>query len=167
MRRFALVLAAGCSLGIGFDMPFDVPQLTIAGNPAAHAAAKPLSGAVAPFALSVDLSQAEKQNDMAGVIHTVTLESAVFTITNASGCFDFVDYVSFTIESTKPGTTLPPAVLATGAGPGCVQTFTLTPTSIDIKPYLDEGATVSATASGVPPETNVTLDGRVVLHATI
>lgn len=167
MRRFAIVLAAACSTGAGFDLPFDVPELTIPGNPAAHAAGEPLSGAVAPFAVDVDLSHVEQQNDLAGVVSTVRLEEAVFDITRSSGCFDFVDSVTFTLESTMPGTALPPVVIATGASPGCVQTFSLVPAVVNLKPYLDEGAAVHATATGVPPAANVTLDGRVVLHASL
>jgi len=157
MRSLALALAlvSGCS-SIGFDMSYDLPDLSVPGDPQAHAAA--------PFAIAVDLGQ---QQSHAGEVSTVTLASIEFSITDESGCFDFVDDVSLTIASTKPGTTLAPAVVATASGPGCVHTFSLTPATVDLKPYLDEGATVRATGSGVPPATAVTFDGHVVLHASL
>lgn len=157
MRSLALALAlvSGCS-SVGFDMSYDVPNMSVPGDPQAHAAT--------PFAIAVDLGQ---QQSHADEVSTVTLASIEFSITDESGCFDFVDDVSLTIASTKPGTTLAPAVVATASGPGCVHTFSLTPTTVDLKPYLDEGATVRATGSGVPPATAVTFDGHVVLHASL
>ena len=153
----ALVLVSGCSsIGLGFDMSYDVPNLSVPGDPHADA--------VAPFAVDVDIGQ---QQSHADEVSTVTLASIEFSITDQSGCFDFVDDVSLTISSTKPGTTLAPAVVATASGPGCVHTFSLTPTAVDLKPYLAEGAIVSATGSGVPPASAVTFDGHIVLHASL
>ena len=65
-------------------------------------------------------------------------------------------------------TTLQPVVIATGASPGCVQTFALTPTpNVDLKPYIDEGASVTMTGQAIPPADNVSFDGALVLHASI
>ena len=168
IMRLAVVLAAfvlGCSV-IGFDMPFDVPNVTVPGNPTAHAMATPFEGSAAPFALDVDLTQAAKDNKLPGAISTVTISTLDFTVTS-DGCFDFIDDVSLTIESTKPDTKLPPAVVATGTAPGCVRVMSLVPTDVDLKPYIVEGATVHATCSGIPPASPVTFDGRVVLHAAL
>jgi len=166
--RLAVVLLAfvlGCSL-IGFDMPFDVPDVTVPGDPTAHAMAKPFEASAAPFALDVDLTQAAKDNKIPGAISTVTISTLDFTVTS-DGCFDFIDEVSLTIESNKPDTTLPPAVVATRTAPGCVRVMSLAPTDVDLKPYILEGASVHATGSGIPPAKPVTFDGRVVLHAAL
>ena len=165
MRALVFALAAACS-PIGFDVSYDVPNLTIPGDPQAHAAGVPFSGTAAPFALDVSFDQQEQQSHADGV-STVTLTSIDFSITQDSGCFDFVDDVTLTISSTKTGTALAPAVVATGSNPGCVQTMTLTPAAIDLKPYIDEGAVIRATGSGVPPASIVTFDGHVVLHASL
>lgn len=166
MRPFVAALAVGCSFAVGFDLPYDVPELTVPGDPAAHASATPYDGSTAPFAIDVDLSQAVRPSQ-ASSVSTVRLASITFTITNASGCFDFVDTVELSIESTKAGSTLPPAVVATGAHPGCVETVALVPTTLNVRPYLVEGASVRVTGSGVPPANAVTFDGHVVLHATL
>jgi hypothetical protein len=155
----------GCS-AIGFDMPFDVPNVTVPGNPTAHAMKLPFAGAAAPFAVDVDLTQAAKDNQIPGAISTVTLSSLDFTVTS-DGCFDFVEEVDLVIESAKVGTTLPPTVIASATNPGCVRVVSLVPTDVNLKPYLEEGATISATGSGVPPATAVTFDGHVVLHAAL
>jgi hypothetical protein len=157
-----LALTAACSLNLGFDMPFDVPDVTVPGNPSAHATDTPLDGAAAPFALDVDLTQAAKDNKLPGAITTVTVSTLDFTVTG-DGCFDFIDDVSLTIESK----TLPPVIIATAASPGCVRVVSLVPKAVNLKPYLDDGALVRATGSGVPPATTVTFDGRVVLHAAL
>lgn len=152
MRLVVLALTAACSsLNLGFDMPFDVPNVTVSG---------------APFAVAVDLTQVAKDHELPGSISAVTLSTLDFSVTS-DGCFDFVDDVKLTIESNKPGTTLVPAVIATATKPGCVRDVSLTPTTVDLKPYLAEGATIQATGTGVPPAAPITFDGRVVLHAAL
>jgi len=165
MRLVVIALLAGCS-DFGFDMPFDVPDVTVPGNPTAHATAVPFAGSAAPFALDVDLTQAAKDNKLPGAISNITISTLDFSVTS-DGCFDFIDDVSLTIESVKPGTTLPPAVVATATNPGCVREVSLTPTSVNLKPYIDEGAMIRADGSGVPPAQSVTFDGQVVLHASL
>jgi hypothetical protein len=165
MRLAILVFAAACS-DIGFDMSYDVPDVTIPGDPAAHANAIHVGAATAPFALDIDLSQAAQQQNVPGAISTVTISTLQFYMTS-DGCFDFIDDVSLTIESTKPSTTLTPAVIATGENPGCVRVMSLVPTTVDLKPYIQEGANIHATGSGIPPADAVTFDGRVVLHAAL
>ena len=167
MRRLAVLLVAlGCG-GIGFDIPYAIPEQTVQGDPIAHAAGTLLAGApINPFNLNIDLQQEEQAHQVNGISH-VTLSSLGFSITNGSGCFDFVKDVTISVESTKSGTALPPAVIATGSNPGCVQTFDLQPTSVDLEPYIDEGASVTSSGHGVPPSSNVTFDGNLVLHASL
>ena len=158
------VLACG---GVGFDIPYAIPEQTVQGDPVAHAAGTLLAGTpINPFSLSIDLQQEEQAHDVSAISH-VTLSSLGFTITKNSGCFDFVQDVSISIESTKSGTALAPAVIATGSSPGCVQTFDLQPTGVDLKPYIDEGASVTSSGHGIPPSSNVTFDGQLVLHASL
>lgn len=159
-----MLVMASCA--IGFDIPYDIPQQTVPGDAVSHAAGTVLSGTpVDPFALDINLQQDEQAHNVSVVSH-VYLTSLEFDITSGGGdCFDFVQSVSISVESTKPGTTLEPAVIATGSSPGCVQRFALTPTSVDLKPYIDEGASVTSSAKGVPPDHDETFDGSLVLHA--
>jgi hypothetical protein len=156
MRAFVLVLAAACSFKADFDIPYDIPPLTIDGSS---------YGSSAPFSFYMDLSN-DPETHVSGV-STVTLSSLSFSITSATGCFGFIDDVTIWISSTKSGTTLKRAVVATGSSPGCVDQISLTPTDVDLKPYLDEGAMVLATGSGVPPKDTLAFGGRVVLHASL
>jgi len=165
-RLSALFVVLACG-AVGFDIPYAVPEQTVQGDPVAHAAGTLLGGTpINPFSLSIDLQQEEQAHDVSAISH-VTLSSLAFSITKNSGCFDFVKDVSISIESSKSGTTLPPAVIATGSNPGCVQTFDLEPTDVDLRPYIEEGANVTSSGHGVPPSSNVTFDGQLVFHASL
>jgi hypothetical protein len=166
----AFAAVTGCSLSlssVGFDIPYSIPAQTVPGDQDAHNAGVSVDVPLTPIPLNIDLAQEEQQNGVSGVITTVTLTSLSLSITQGSGCFDFVDSLSLSIESTNPSTSLPIAVVATGANPGCVQTFMLTPTSVNLKPYLDEGAQIAPSASGVPPAADVSFDGQLVAHASL
>jgi len=155
---------AGCV--VGFDVPYAIPQQTVPGDPVSHAAGSALSSSpVNPFALDINLEQEESAHNTSVVSH-VYLASLAFDITSGkSDCFDFVQSVTISVQSTQSDSKLPPAVIATGMNPGCVQHFDLTPTSVDLKPYIDEGASVTSTGQGVPPDHDETFDGNLVLHA--
>jgi len=155
---------AACA--IGFDVPYDIPQQTVPGDAVSHAAGTLLSGSpVNPFALNVNLQQEEQANHVSVISH-VHLSSLELDITSGGGdCFDFVSSVTISVSSTKSGTTLQPAVIATGSNPGCVKKFVLSPTSVDLKPYIDEGASVTSEGQGVPPDHSETFNGKLVLHA--
>jgi hypothetical protein len=163
----ALVLLTACSFNlgsVGFDIPYDIPEQTVPGDATAHASGVVVSAPLTPFPVNIDLAQQAKANNVAAISH-VTLSSLTLSITKGSGCFDFVQDVTITISSTKAGTTLPPAVIATGSNPGCVQTFNLQPSDVDLKPYLDEGAQATPSAHGIAPASDVSFDGHLVAHA--
>lgn len=164
--RSSVALLGLASCAIGFDVPYDIPQQTVPGDPVAHAAGSLLSGTpVDPFQLDVNLDEEEQAHHVAAISH-VYLSSLDFDITSGgSDCFDFVQSVTISIESTKPGTTLQPSVVATGTSPGCVTHFALTPTSVDLEPFIEEGARVTSTGQGVPPDHDETFTGHLVLHA--
>jgi hypothetical protein len=155
MRALVTVLVAACSAPIGFDVPFDVPELTIDAAP---------SGETLPFTFDVELTPGH--SDVTDVSN-VTLASIAFTVTKDSGCFGFVDDVTLWIASTREGSTLPRAVVATVSSPGCVQEVSLAPVGLNLAPYLKEGATISALGNGTRPPGDVSFDGHVVLHASL
>ena len=169
MRTFALVFLTACSLNlnspsIGFDIPYDIPAQTVPGDATANAAGVAVDATLPAFPLNIDVAKQAQANGVSGAISTVTLTSLSLTITSG-GCFDFVQSLSLSISSTKPGSTLPSVVVASGANPGCVPTFNLQPTTVNLKPYLDEGAQATPTVSGVPPANDVTFTGHLVAHA--
>ena len=164
----ALVVACNVNLAspLGFDIPYDIPAQTVPGNAAAHATGVVVSAPLSAFPINIDLVQQAKANGVSGAVSHVTLTSLDLAITG-SGCFDFIQDVTISISSTKPGTALPSAVIATGSNPGCVQTFTLQTTAVDLKPYLDEGAQATPSGHGIPPASDVSFNGHLVAHATL
>lgn len=173
MMRHVLFLSllAACNLNLSsvaaFDIPYDIPEQTVPGNAAAHAAGIVVDAPMAAFPINVDVAQQAKNNGVGGVISTVTLTSLSLSITKSSGCFDFVQDITITISSTKAGSSLPPAVIATGSNPGCITTWNLTPASVNLKPYLDEGAQATPSGHGIPPASDTSFDGHLVAHASL
>jgi len=171
--RYALLFTvlAACNIDLSsvasFDVPYDIPEQTVPGNAAANAAGIVIDAPLQPFPVNIDIAQQAKQNGVSGVISTVTLTSIALDITNASGCFDFVQDISISISSTKAGSTLPPVVIATGSNPGCVTSWALTTSAVNIKPYLDEGAQATPSGHGIPPASDVSFNGRLVAHASL
>ncbi len=167
----AVVLLSACNFSlssVGFDIPYSIPEQSIPGDATAHAAGIVIDMPPTTFPINVDIAAQAKANNVSGVISTVTLTSLSFNITKSSGCFDFVNSVSLALSSTKTGTTLQPTVIAAGGNPGCVQTYPLTPTpGANLKPYIDEGASVTMTGQAIPPAADVTFDGAIVLHASL
>ena len=173
MRPFAFLLlyVAACNLDLSaitsFDIPYDIPEQTVPGNATANAAGVVVDANLQPFPINIDVAQEAQTNGVSGAVSTVTLTSLSLSITNGSACFDFVQDISISISSTNPQTTLPPAVVATGSAPGCVTTWNLQTTSVNLKPYLDEGAQATPTGHGIPPASDVTFDGNLVAHASL
>ena len=61
--------------------------------------------------------------------------------------------------------TLPQIVVASAGGPGAVTELDFTPTAnINLVPYINEGAQLTASATGTPPANAVTFDGQFTLH---
>jgi hypothetical protein len=166
----ALLFVAACNFNLSsvaaFDIPYDIPAQTVPGNAIANAAGVVVDFSLPPFPIDVDVAKQAQANGVGGVISTVTLTSLSLTITQGT-CFDFAQSLSISISSKKAGSALPPAVIATGSNPGCVTTWTLTPTNVNLKPYLDEGAQATPSGSGIPPAADETFTGHLVAHASL
>jgi hypothetical protein len=171
MRYLAVLLLAACNLNLSsitsFDIPYDIPEQTVPGNATAHAAGVVVAAPLQPFPVNIDVAKQAQSSGVSGVVSTVTLTSLTLSITKGSGCFDFVQDISISISSTKAGTSLQPAVIATGTAPGCVTSWTLQTTSVNLKPYLDEGAQATPTGHGIPPAADVSFNGHLVAHASL
>jgi len=169
---FLLFFATACTLNlgsvdVGFDIPYDIPSQTVPGDATANAAGVVIDATLPPFPVDIDVAKSAQANGVSGAISTVTLTSLSLSTTDGN-CFDFVQSLSISISSTKSGSSLPEVVLATGSNPGCVQTFDLQAnSSVNLKPYFDEGAEATPTVSGVPPATDITFDGHLVAHASL
>jgi hypothetical protein len=165
--------ASSCTGLVGFNITRPIPEQTVPGDPTAHALAQlvPDQSPIHPFEVSIDLTSESRSNGNVPV-QRVFLRALSFTITPTAqpagdqDCWDFVDTITLSAESTRPGTALPPVTVATGSQPGCVQVFALTVMSdVNIKPYIDEGLRVTATGSGIPPADDVSFVGSVTVRA--
>jgi hypothetical protein len=171
MRQALLFsILAGCNFNLSsvaaFDIPYDIQAQTVPGNAIANQAGIAVDFTLPAFPIDVDVAKQAQSNGVSGVISTVTLTSLSFTITQGT-CFDFANSLSITISSTKAGTALPPAVIATGSNPGCVTTWNLTPSNVNLKPYFDEGAQAAPSGNGIPPAADETFTGHLVAHASL
>lgn len=158
----AFVFLAGCGI-TDFDITQPVPEQFVQGSgiPAPIAALFPLP-------LSLDLS-ASIQQQTTGPIDSVTLSSLELSITDsdrpASDTDDwgFVDEIHVFVRSSVDGSTLPRVEIASVSAPGAVTTMVFdVDTSVDLKPYVDEGSVVDSEASGTVPPDDVSYDGEGV-----
>lgn len=159
MRVVCLALAAaaaGCGI-TDFDITQPIPQQTIAGSP--------LPGPLAtlfPIPLNIDISQQIKQMDT-GPISSVNLKSLSLTLHTAGADWSFVDEIDVYVSSTKSGSALQKVEIAHATKPGAVQTINFTvDTSVNLKPYIDEGSQVEGDSMGTAPTMNEQYDGQGV-----
>jgi hypothetical protein len=147
---------AGCGIA-DFDVEQPVQPQTIQGSglPA------PLA-AIFPLPLNLDLESKIKAKDT-GPIDGVTLSSLTLHITSSGGDWSFVTSIEVSVSSTRSGTTLPKAKIASIASPGAVQTMDFhVESGVNLKPYIDEGSQVDSSASGTQPTHDVSFDGKGV-----
>ena len=154
----AAVLSVG-SLGCGlvsFDVSQDIPAQTVPGSPLG--ALLPVSLFAIP--LNIDI-RTETAGHGTGPASSVTLSSVSLTVMSPSGAtFDFVD--SIVINISGPGLSeveigrLQPV-------PGTAS-ISIPPTGgVDLLPYINAGATITAKASGHMPASDTTFVGTVVV----
>lgn len=167
-------LALGTGLGCGairFDLTQGIPEQRVMGS-----ALGALLGAFlpSPFALTINLEQETKARGT-GPAQSAGLKSLSFRLTNvpnpprSSDNFDFVDRIEIFVESTKSGTSLNKQKVADlltvprGASTLNLQCY---PT-VDLVPYINEGARISSTASGKTPAQDVTFDGQIAIEVRV
>lgn len=173
MRCFTLLFAllaapllSGCGV-IHFDVERDIPEQEVQGNLATML----LGGLIDnPIPMEIDLEQETAARD-AGVACEARLTELTFRITGtAQGAgdeddFDFVDRITIFVESRRSSSTLPRELLAElDPVPEGATTLSVRPTDLDLLPYVEEGAAITASASGSPPPDDVTFDGHYVVE---
>ncbi len=158
--------AAGCGI-IAFDVSQSVPQQTVQGSPLGGLLPGFLS---APFPVTINV-QSETQKRSTGPAHSASLKQIEFDITPhdaPSGNFDFVDEIHIFVEA-QSGSTLPKVEIANLKPVPKGQTkidLTIVP-GIDLLPYINAGAVISASASGHQPAQTTSYDGTVVVTVHI
>jgi len=159
LRALATCLAittAGCGIA-DFDVEQPVPAQTIQGS----GLPMPLA-ALFPLPLSLDISSKIKAKDT-GPIDGVTLSSLTLDITSTGGDWSFVTSIDVFVSSTRQGSTLPRAKIASVSSPGAVRTLSFhVEGGVNLKPYIDEGSQVDSSGMGTQPTQSVTFDGKAV-----
>lgn len=160
MRSLFLAVAlilSGCDDLTSFDVTQDIPPQTIAGSPLPAI----LDGF---FEVPIDLTiQAEIDEMDAGPVDSITLSSLSLTITTPDDDWAFLESCDLFVESTRAGTQLPRVKVATARIPADGTSLRFDPVDdVDLKPYVEEGARMTATATGNQPADDVTYDGRAV-----
>jgi hypothetical protein len=159
----ALIALSGCG-SLSFDVDQAVPEQTIQGNP--------LGGLLPsfvpnPFKLTINIEQ-ETQKRSTGPATSAGLKALRFSATPAampSGTFDFVDEIHVFIAAQS----LPRVEIArlSPVPKGQTSIDLVTSPEIDLLPYVNAGAEMSATASGRQPTKTLTFDGKVTITIRI
>jgi hypothetical protein len=150
-----VIAAAGCGIA-DFDVEQPVPAQTIQGSglPA------PLA-AIFPLPLNLDISSKIKARET-GPIDGVTLSSLTLDITSSGGDWSFVTSIDVFVASSRSGSALPRAKIASVASPGAVRTLSFHVEGVNLKPYIDEGSQVDSAGMGTQPTQDVTFSGKGV-----
>lgn len=166
MRKIlvAVALLTSACGAIGFDVSQPIPQQTIQGN--ALGALLP-SFLPTPFAININVKQEEQQHNT-GPATSANLKSLTFQAlphTMPSGNFDFVDEIHIFVAASN----LPMLEIATLKPiPKGLTTLDLNVVQgVNLLPYINAGATISAQASGHQPAQDFSYDGTVVITIRI
>jgi hypothetical protein len=162
--RVAAILAglafplAGCGLA-SFDLNQDIPTQTVPGNPLGPL----LPASLFAIPMNIDVQSATDAKGT-GPASSVTLESITLTVLSPSGAtFDFVSSISISI-SASGNSNLPTQEIAhLDPVPGTASINLQPVPGVDLLPYINAGATITAAASGHMPSTDTTFDGLVVV----
>jgi hypothetical protein len=156
---------SGCG-AVGFDVEQKLPEQRIQ-----RSAIGGLLPALFPnpARLTIDL-KAEQEKRGTGPATKILIKKLQFNITPSgmpSGNFDFLEEAHLYAESSSAG--LPKVEIATlKPVPRGVTTveFTIVP-GVNLLPYVNAGAELSATATGTQPNQDTTFDGLLVIDVRI
>ena len=165
---FALgALASGCSV-LDFDIERDIPEQRVAGSPIAGVLGTLIMDGGIP--LEIDLEGETGRRDT-GPADAVRLTDFTLAITGTarpagdSDDFDFLDRVEIFCESTMTGTRLSRVKIAelTTVPSGVTELDLDVFRTVNLKPYVEEGARITSSAAGTVPPDDVTFDGHLVI----
>lgn len=182
MRRLPHVIAVLCLLLSGcfflreddsllsFTVARSIPEQTVEGNLLGGLLGSLLG---VPIAIELDLEEETRARDTGPAQH-VYLTDLTFTITPTaeaggdSDDFGFLDSIEIYVESRAPGSTLPRQRIAhRDPVPDGARSISLMLDDVDLIEYVNEGALLTATASGRQPLDDVTFDGAMILTVEV
>jgi hypothetical protein len=164
MRALFFLLACGA---IPFDVDQTFPEQRVSGSPLGGLLPSFLQ---APVPLTIDL-RAETQKRDTGPAQSANLEQLTFTATPhamPSGNFDFVDEIHIYVETPNDPTLPKKEIASLNPVPKGKTSINLNVVSgVDLLPYINKGAEISATAMGHQPQMDFTYDGTVTITVHI
>jgi hypothetical protein len=163
----SLLLCVGCG-GLRFDVGQDLPEQRVAGSPLGGLLSGVLPGVAIPLNIDVR-AETEKRNT--GPARHVYMKSLTLRTTPAampSGTFDFLDEIRLFV-GPRQGGSLPQSEVGRLVPVPKGQTRIEVPPlpDVDLLPYLNAGAQITATARGSQPPKDITFDGRIEVTIVI
>ena len=168
LLALAAVSAAGCGL-ISFDIDQDIPPSTIFGDPTTTMIINQ-GGMPQPLVLDI---QAETQARHTGPASSARLKSLSFRITDPApptqgSTFYFANEIHIYIIPKNPNSSLPTIEIANLKPVPDTNEIHMVPIpGVDILPYADEGANITANATGYFPPVDTTYVGHVTVTVRI
>jgi hypothetical protein len=155
--------AVGCG-NISFDVSQDIPATFIMGDPNSMV----LVGDSAPQPLTLDI-MAETNMRHTGPASSAFLKELTFTITQPSGgTFYFVQAVQIYLVPQNPMSALPTVEIAhLGPVPNETTIHIVPDPGVDMLPYSNQGANITASATGFFPKEDTMYVGHVVVEVRI
>jgi hypothetical protein len=153
------LLLGGCSL-ISFDVSSEIPPQTVPGSPL---------GSLLPaslFAVPVNVNiQSETAARGTGPASSATLSSLTLTITSPAGAtFEFLDTITIFVSASADPNLPEKEIGRLDPVPGTAS-ISIPPTGgVNLLPYINAGASITAKASGHMPAQDVTFTGVVVIR---
>jgi hypothetical protein len=164
--RFLLLLPLLSACGaVKFNVDQDLAQETVQGSPLGGVL--PQSFLPNPFKLTIDI-KAEVAKRGTGPAQKAFLRSLTLAITPhdaPQGNFDFLSEVHLFVEGVGV-TKAEVAKLQPVPKSATKLDFTLVP-DVDLLPYINAGATITATATGNQPNMDTSFDGHVTVEVDI
>lgn len=167
-----LTLGAPALTGCGGHLEFDLSQAILEQRVTGNAGGGTLTMFLpSPVGFGLKVDQEAKARNAPGPITTVSLTGMQFQATDTatppggSSSFEFVSSATINIESTRPNSSLPRVPVANLTAPG--RTIVAVPStlpSVNLLPYITEGAQFTSSATGTLPPHDITFVGSFVVH---
>lgn len=160
----------GCAV-LDFDVERPIPEQRVSGSLVAGALGDLFES---PVPLNVDIASETEARDT-GPAEAVRLTALTLAITDTalaegdSDDFDFIDSIEVFVESRDPESALERRKIAElqDVPRGATRLSLETLEDVNLLPYVNEGARITASATGSAPSDDVTYDGRIVLHVEV
>ncbi len=171
LAALACLFLPGCFLFmddgslVSFPVEYDLPEQTVQGNLLGG-----LLGSLLPLpiAVDVDLEAETRARDTGPAQHVYLTEMRLFVTPTAepagdSDDFGFLDSIEVYVESRDPGTRLPRQRIAHLDSVPQASSISLQLDDVDLIDYVNEGALLTASATGGAPFDDVTFSGQLEL----